>query len=76
MIPASADAVRKAVQAAHAGRASYWDALIVASAADAECSAILTENLANGDVLFGVRIIHPFAGDSLSPDVEAVLHPR
>jgi predicted nucleic acid-binding protein len=70
---ASASAVRTALRIASAGHASYWDALLLATAAEAGCIAVLTEDLANGTTLAGVRIVNPFAGDALSPDAEALL---
>jgi len=72
-IPPTADAVRTAMAAATAGRASYWDALLVATAAEAGCTAILTEDLADGSTLLGVRVINPFAGDDLPPAAVALL---
>ena len=72
-IPPTADAVRAAMAAAAAGRASYWDALLVATAAEAGCTAILTEDLADGTTLLGVRVINPFAGDALPPAALALL---
>jgi predicted nucleic acid-binding protein len=71
--PASAGAVRTALRTAAAGRASYWDALLLATAAAAGCTAILTEDMADGATLAGVRIINPFAGDAISPAAEALL---
>jgi predicted nucleic acid-binding protein len=70
---ASASAVRTALRIASAGQASYWDALLLATAAEAGCTAILTEDLTDGGRLAGVRIINPFAGDSLAPAAEALL---
>jgi predicted nucleic acid-binding protein len=58
---ASSAAVRTAIANATAGRASYWDALMIATAAEAGCTAIITEDLADGSVLGTVRIINPFA---------------
>jgi predicted nucleic acid-binding protein len=57
----SATAVRSALSLAAAGRASYWDALLVATAAEAGCSLVLTEDLADGGMLGGVAIHNPFA---------------
>ncbi len=57
----SAGAIRSALADAVAGRASYWDALLVATAAEAGCSVILTEDLADGSMLGGVQIHNPFA---------------
>jgi predicted nucleic acid-binding protein len=60
---ASASAVRTALGDAAARRASYWDALLVATAAEAGCAVILTEDLADGANLAGVEIHNPFAAD-------------
>jgi predicted nucleic acid-binding protein len=40
---------------------SYWDALIVAAAERAGCSAILSEDLAAGQTYLGIPVIDPFA---------------
>jgi predicted nucleic acid-binding protein len=66
-------AVRAALEVAVAGTASYWDALLIAAAAEAGCAAILTEDLADGSTLFGVRIVNPFASDELSASARALL---
>ncbi|HVS29002.1 MAG TPA: PIN domain-containing protein [Solirubrobacteraceae bacterium] len=39
---------------------SYWDALIVRAAATAGCQSLLTEDLADGTTIAGVRIHDPF----------------
>ena len=57
---ASANAVRAALTDAVAGRASYWDALLIAAAAEAGCTLILTEDLQDGSALGGVEIHNPF----------------
>jgi predicted nucleic acid-binding protein len=72
-VPASADAVRNALDAAASARASYWDALLVATAAEAGFTAILTEDLTDGSLLHGVRILNPFAGAALSPEATTLL---
>ena len=56
----SADAVRAALNDAASGRASYWDALMIATAAEAGCTLILTEDLQHGSTLSGVEIHNPF----------------
>ena len=58
---ASEAAVRLALADAAVGRASYWDALLVATAGEAGCRVILTEDLADGADLGGVRIHNPFS---------------
>ena len=72
----SASAVRTALAAAVGKVAGYWDALLLATAAEAGCTAILTEDLAGGATLLGVHIINPFAGDMLSPSATALLYPE
>jgi predicted nucleic acid-binding protein len=70
----SADAVRTALADAVAGRASYWDALLVATAAEAGCTLILTEDLADGTTLGGVEIHNPFdAAGGLTGRTQALL---
>ena len=59
-IPVSANAIRVALTDAVAGRASYWDALLVATAAEAGCTIVLTEDLADGTTLGGVAVHNPF----------------
>jgi predicted nucleic acid-binding protein len=41
---------------------SLWDACIVAAAAWAGCDRLYTEDLQDGQVIDGVRIVNPFAG--------------
>lgn len=72
-VVATPDAIRAALQTAADGRAAYWDALLVATAAEAGCTAILTEDMADGTTLLGVRIVNPFDGGALSQPAEALL---
>ena len=67
--------MRTALVLAGAGRASYWDALLIATAAEAGCKSILTEDLADGAALHGVRIINPFGGPQLTSNARALLFP-
>jgi len=39
---------------------SFWDAMIVASAEQNEAGLLMTEDLSNGQVIAGVRIVNPF----------------
>jgi predicted nucleic acid-binding protein len=72
-VAASANTVGSALTTAASGRASYWDALLVATAAEAGCLTILTEDLADGTLLLGVTVLNPFAGNLLTPAVAALL---
>jgi predicted nucleic acid-binding protein len=40
---------------------SWWDALIVAAAQASGCDVLYSEDLADGAVLGGVRVVNPFA---------------
>ena len=39
---------------------SFWDGLIVASASTAKCSELLSEDLADGQILQGITVRNPF----------------
>lgn len=41
----------------------FWDAMIVVAAAESGCEVVWTEDLKDGQLLRGVRIRNPFAGD-------------
>jgi predicted nucleic acid-binding protein len=41
-------------------RLSIWDAMIVASAAKLGCDQVLTEDMKDGEVIAGVRVVNPF----------------
>ena len=60
---ASVSTVRATLADAVAGRASYWDALLIATAAEAGCALILTDDLQDGSTLGGVEIHNPFDPD-------------
>ena len=74
-LPASVTAVRDALKVSLARRASYWDALLVATAAEAGCGVVLAEDMADGTVLNGVHIHDPFAaGEDLTDLTRELLH--
>ncbi len=72
-VAVSERAVRAALTSVETGQASYWDALLVATAAEAGCTTILTEDLADGGVLLGVRVVNPFAGSTLASQAAVLL---
>ena len=55
------------------GRASYWDALLLATVGRAGCIALLTEDMQDGAVHGGVTVRNPFAGEHLPAEIEALL---
>jgi predicted nucleic acid-binding protein len=62
-------AVRSALAIAETERASYWDALLIATAAEAGCTTILTEDMSDGSTVHDVRMLNPFIGDEIPPAV-------
>ena len=56
-----ADMVLGAIDLHETHRISFWDALVVKSAATASCRVLYAEDLGHGQVLDSVRIVDPFA---------------
>jgi predicted nucleic acid-binding protein len=52
--------IRGAVGLADEAKISFWDALVVVAAARAGASVLYTEDLSDGQVIFGMRIRNPF----------------
>ena len=46
---------------------SIFDAIIVSAAAEAGCRALISEDMQDGFVWRGVRIVTPFVGDAVLP---------
>ena len=61
---ADASTLIDAVDAVMEHRLSFWDAMIWAVARQAECSAIVSEDMQDGRTLGGVAFINPFAADA------------
>jgi len=68
-------AVRAALAHASAGRAGYWDALLVATAGEGGCGTVLSEDMANGARLGSVTVVNPFDGADLAVVAERLLTP-
>ncbi len=66
MFPASVAASYAALNELAAGRLSYWDALMLASAAEAGCTCMLSEDMQDGARIFGVEIVNPFGANGVS----------
>ena len=60
VIPVSGQLVGAAIDTASRFQLSYWDALIIETAALAGCTTLLTEDLNDQAVIRGVRIVNPF----------------
>ncbi len=67
-------AVLAATQASTAGRFQFHDALLLATAREAGCTAVISEDMANGAELDGVRVVSAFgAHDVIAADAIALL---
>ncbi len=60
VVPTDVALIQAAVETTTAAQISYWDALIVEAAVRAGCDRLVTEDLADGSVIRGVRIENPF----------------
>jgi predicted nucleic acid-binding protein len=66
---ASETALGAAIDISAAGLLSFWDALLVATAEEAGCSLVLSEDMHDGMKLGGITIRNPFAGSELARDI-------
>lgn len=57
---ASEGALAKALDEAATGRTQFWDAVLLASCAEAGIRVLLTEDMAEGRHALGVEIVNPF----------------
>jgi predicted nucleic acid-binding protein len=70
--PVEANAVTAAREAA-AARFGYWGAMLLSTAGSHGCTALLSEDMADGVTLGGVTVRNPFRGDRLPDEIEALL---
>ncbi len=56
--------MRSVLEPAGAGRASYWDALLVETAGGGGCKSVLSEDMADGSQLGSIRIVNPFSAEA------------
>jgi predicted nucleic acid-binding protein len=71
--PYDREAVESALALSAAGRMSYWDALLVASADAVGVTTLLSEDMTDGLVHGGVEIVNPFGPDGPSPRLQTLL---
>lgn len=73
VVAADAADLRAAMSAPARARASFWDALLLATAGRAGCATILSEDLQDGASYGGVRVRNPFAGAAIPADIGRLL---
>jgi predicted nucleic acid-binding protein len=66
-------AVRAALEEASKSRFSYWDGVLLAAAAEAGCTTIFSEDMADGARFGSIAVANPFRRDGLAPRARAVL---
>ncbi len=69
----SVHAVRAALQEAPRGRFSFWDSVLLAAAAEAGCTTIFSEDMADGDRFGSIAVVNPFGRDGPAPHAKSVL---
>jgi predicted nucleic acid-binding protein len=69
----SVHAVRAALEEAPKGRFSYWDGVLLASAAEAGCTTIFSEDMGHGARFGSIAVANPFRRGQLAPHARAVL---
>lgn len=52
--------IQEAIDCSILNQLSFWDSLILAAAASAGCSTVLSEDLNPGQVVLGVKVQNPF----------------
>jgi len=62
--PAGMDSLSRAMGMVAEHQLSFWDSMLWATAAEAGCAAILSENMQDGRTINNVQIINPFAEDA------------
>ena len=58
--PLNDSLARAAIRRSIASRLSYWDALIVETAIEAEAGVLLSEDMQHGQEFGGLRVVDPF----------------
>lgn len=56
----SPDMIYNAIDISIANKISFWDSLIVSAAQDSGCVIIYSEDLNDGQIINGVKILNPF----------------
>ena len=72
--PTTVDVIDTACALAHAHRMQLWDCVVCAASAHAGAKVLLTEDMQDGRILDGLRLINPFAPANTRA-IDAVLTP-
>lgn len=61
--PLDASTTQRAWEVQDKAKVSWWDSLLIASALLAECRLFVSEDLHDGAIIDGMRIVNPFSAD-------------
>ena len=70
---ADAEVLENALVLAEGGLFSFWNAIVLATAAAAGCAAVLSEDMGEGAAFEGTLVRNPFAGRGFSVEVARLL---
>jgi predicted nucleic acid-binding protein len=59
VVQVSAALIYEAIDCSILNQLSFWDSLILATAASAGCSTVFSEDLVAGQIILGVRVLNP-----------------
>lgn len=68
VLPVDGELVAEAIDLGTRVSISHWDALVVRAAVRGDCEVLLSEDLARGMVIDGVRIVSPFDDGPATPE--------
>ncbi len=68
----TAETVTRATEISDLARISFWDALIVASAEEADADELLSEDLNDGQAIAGIRVVNPLQDGYVGSQVHDV----
>jgi predicted nucleic acid-binding protein len=72
-VAAGPAALRAAMAASSRGHFGFWDAVLLATAREAGCDAVISEDMADGAMLDGVHVVGAFAGTGIAPEARRLL---
>lgn len=50
----------RAMETSRRNKLSFWDSLIVSAAAESGCALLYSEDLSDGEIVSGVKLVNPF----------------
>jgi predicted nucleic acid-binding protein len=73
LVDPTASALHEALSVAETGRFSFWDAFLLATAAEGGCTTCLSEDMDDGANLGKITVRHAFSGRGLSKAARGLL---